>query len=146
MCLMCQGLTRAEVTAIMRSQILEHGFSITTVEAGGRREPPFAYTVGLSRTDHPELICFNVHPDCAVRSLTPIARAVLDEGFVLDEGSDVDAVLGGTGARLLRFPDSSTHLFDANRFYRKAGGPPVRALQLVWPRCEPLPYNRAGLD
>ena len=39
---------------------------------------------------------------------------------------------------MLEFPDSSTHLLDANHFYRKAGGPPVPALQVLWPRCVAL--------
>lgn len=45
---------------------------------------------------------------------------------------------GGEGGQLLPFPDSSTHLIYANEFYRKAGRPPVPALQLLWPHREPL--------
>lgn len=135
MCLMCQGWNRREVDALMRSQILEHGYSITSVEADGPENPAFSYTVGLSRVDHPEIICFGMHHGCAHAALTVLARAVLDQGVTLAEGADVDAYYGpdARGGLLLDFPDSSTHLFDANHFYRPAGGPPVPALQLLWP-------------
>ncbi len=140
MCLECQGWTKREVYALMRSRILEHGFTITMVEPDGPANPPFAYTVGLSRVDHPEIICFNMCPACAERALTPLARAVLDLDVRLSEGAEVDHYFGpeATGAQLLEFPDSSTHLFDANNFYRRAGGPPVPALQLLWPDYVPL--------
>jgi hypothetical protein len=140
MCLECQGWTKREVYAWMRSRILEHGFTITMVDPDGPASPPFAYTVGLSRVDHPEIICFNMCPACAERALTPLARAVLDLEVRLSEGAEVDHYFGpeATGAQLLEFPDSSTHLFDANNFYRRAGGPPVPALQLLWPDYVPL--------
>jgi hypothetical protein len=41
-------------------------------------------------------------------------------------------------AELLRFPDSSTHLFMANSMYRAPGGPPIPALQVYWPTRQPL--------
>ena len=140
MCLMCQGMSAQEVFALTRSRILEHGFTMNFVEGEGDKNPPFAYTVGLSRWDHPEVICFNMCPECSNVTLTPIARAVIDRGERFSAGSDLDALYGPEewGAEILEFPDSSTHLLDANHFYRKAGGPPVPALQVLWPRCVPL--------
>lgn len=62
---------------------------------------------------------------------------MIDRGERFEEGSDLGHLYGPDewGAEALDFPDSSTHLFVANRYYRKAGGPPVAALQVFWPRC-----------
>jgi hypothetical protein len=140
MCLMCQGWSRAEMVAMLRDRILTYGYTIIDVGGDGPANPPYAYTAGLSRVDHPELIFFGAHPDCAYQALEAIARLVVREGRRFDEGSSLDDVYGpsGRGGQLLRFPDSSAHLIFANEFYRKAGGPPVPALQLLWPEREPL--------
>lgn len=144
MCLMCQGWSRADMVAMLRDRILTYGYTMVDIAAEGPANPPFAYTIGLSRVDHPELIFFGVHRDCALRALEPIAQLVVDGRRRFDEGSDLDDVYGpgGEGGRLLRFPDSSTHLIFANEFYRRAGGPPVPALQLLWPHREPLLNRR----
>lgn len=148
MCLMCQGWSRADVVAMLRDRILTFGYTIIDISSDGPANPPFAYTAGLSRVDHPELVFFGGHPDCAYQALEAIARLVVGEGRRFDEGSDLDGVYGpsGKGARLLRFPDSSTHLIYANEFYRRAGGPPVPALQLLWPNREPLLNGQLTAD
>lgn len=140
MCLACNGMSRRDLYGLVRSRILEFGFTVIHVEGAGPANPPFAYTVGLSGRDQPELIVFAMHQECASQALEPVARAVL-AGARLHEGADLDAIHApdsGSSAVLLDFPDSSTHLLVANDFYRRAGGPPVPALQLLWPDQEPM--------
>lgn len=44
----------------MKKKIASHGFAIMNI-LGKENEPPFSYTVGLSKTyNHPELICFGL--------------------------------------------------------------------------------------
>ncbi len=167
MCRMCDGMTAREYWGYVRSQVLEHGWFLQAIEGTDDRNPPFAYTVGLSRFDHPEIITFGMHPDCAYGTIAPLAQWVLagarfDEGHDLtdvyntcphlieeyDEWGDPLAEYDGPGgydecdcpppAELLRFPDSSTHLLIANDMYRGAGRPPVPALQVYWPSEIPL--------
>lgn len=139
MCRMCQGMTAREAIGQVRDTILRHGWAIEYVESDGSREnPSFAYTVGLSRWEHPEFICFRMCPEHVSRFLNRLGTAVL-AGRRFDEGDDLsDVFTGADPGELLRFPDSSTHLYLANDFYRPAGGRPVPALQLYFPSTNPL--------
>jgi uncharacterized protein DUF4262 len=142
MCVICSGLTEKEYWGWVRSKILQHGWFLQAIEADGPRNPAFAYTVGLSRWDHPELIAFGMHPCCAHAAVTPVASAVM-EGQRFDEGSDLSGLYEfEEPVELLRFPDSSTHLYLANDMYRGAGKPPVPALQLLCPTEIPLLHGR----
>lgn len=140
MCLMCEGMTAAQYRGKLRDIILRRGWAVVAVEDGGDSEPAFGYTVGLSRWDHPELIMFGAHAPCCATALDRIAELVCD-GRRFDEGADLSAVFPEGRGELLRFPDSSTHLFVANEFYRPAGGAPVPALQLYFPARTPLLWS-----
>jgi len=134
----CDGLTDTEYWDRMQDRILANGWTVQYVVGEDSRNPSFAYTIGLSRYAHPEIIVFTCHPECAMRSLEPLARAVLD-GRRFDEGDDLTGLYPySENAELLRFPDSSTHLFMANTMYRTPGQPPIPALQLYWPICQRL--------
>jgi hypothetical protein len=138
MCEFCDGLTDTEYWGRMQDRILANGWTVQYVVGEDSRNPTFAYTIGLSRYAHPEIIVFTCHPECAMRSLEPLARAVLD-GRRFDEGDDLTGLYPySENAELLRFPDSSTHLFMANTMYRTPGQPPIPALQLYWPTCQRL--------
>jgi hypothetical protein len=143
MCGMCQGVTARELIGQVRDTILRRGWAIQYVESDGSREnPDFAYTVGLSRVDHPEFICFRMCPEHAGRSLNRLGAAVL-AGRRFAEGDDLSDVFPGDDpGELLWFPDSSTHLYLANDFYRRAGGRPIPALQLYFPSTHPLVAGR----
>lgn len=140
MCDMCQGMTAREAMGQLRDAILRDGWAIEYVETdGSRANPTFAYTVGLSRWDHPEFICFQMCPEHTARYLNGLGAAVR-AGRRFDEGDDLSEVFpeyDDPGA-LLRFPDSSTHLYLANELYRAAGGRPIPALQLYLPSTHPL--------
>lgn len=140
MCKMCLGMTSREYVGYVRDTILRHGWAIQYVTGDGEPEnPEFAYTVGMSRWDHPEFICFRMCPEHAGRSLNRLAEAVVS-GRRFDEGDDLADLFPGSSdpGELLRFPDSSTHLHLANDFYRPAGGRPVPALQFYFPSTSPL--------
>jgi len=134
MCKMCEGGTMADQWAWIRDRILTTGWCLQAIEGGDERNPDFAYTIGLSRYDHPELIVFGMHPSCAQAAIEPVARAVTI-GHSFEEDDDISFLYpaGWPPPALLRFPDSSTHLLWANDMYRGAGKPPIAALQLFWP-------------
>jgi hypothetical protein len=138
MCEFCDGPTDTAYWDRVQDLIQANGWTVQYVMGEDDRNPAFAYTIGLSRCTHPEIIVFICHPECAMRALEPLARAVLD-GRRFDEGDDLSGLYPySEKAELLRFPDSSSHLFMANSMYRAPGEPPIPALQLYWPTREPL--------
>ena len=138
MCEFCDGPADAEYWDRVQNLILANGWTVQYVLGADSRNPAFAYTIGLSQYTHPEIIVFTCHPECAMHSLEPLARAVLN-GRRFDEGHDLGSLYPySEKAELLRFPDSSTHLFMANSMYRAPGGPPRPALQVYWPTRQPL--------
>lgn len=82
-----------------------------------------------------------MHPCCAHDALAPLAEAVL-AGMRFDEGEDVSFLFSGYAEvpppQLLRFPDSSTHLFVANDLFGADDQEPVPALHIFWPSEIPL--------
>ena len=128
MCFKCDGMTHDEYARQVEQHLTTHGWMVNHVEDDGDRNPSFAYTLGLSLHRHPELIIFDSPP---YRALEPLALAVL-AGRRFDEGDDVSDLYAGR-PQLLRLPDSSTHLYVANDMFRQPGGPPIPALQLLWP-------------
>ena len=121
MCDVCGGITNDEYLQRLVDSIRMHAWTVQFIEGDDQRNPAFAYTLGLSLRGHPEFITFNCRPESVQGDLGPLVRAVLD-GERFDEGDD-----------LSRFPDSTTHLYTANGMFRRAGDPPIQALQFVWP-------------
>jgi hypothetical protein len=135
MCDVCGGITNEEYQQRLVTNIRTYGWTAQYVEGEGVRNPPFAYTLGLSLHQHPELIMFNCWPQQVQRFFGPLAQAVVD-GQAFDEGSDLTDVFPfyppDEVPQLLRMPDSSTHLYTANDMFRPPGSPPIPALQLIW--------------
>ena len=129
---------------LTRSAILEHGWYVQLVGMGvcaepgcdggqdvPAREPPYAYTVGLTRyRDHPEVITFGSCMDCGSRALNLVGTAV-HEGRDVTDPEVLDSLFGPGSARMVDVADSSTHLLVANGMYRAAGRPPIPALRLL---------------
>ncbi|GAA1610561.1 hypothetical protein GCM10009789_76150 [Kribbella sancticallisti] len=136
MCDVCGGITNDEYLERLVTNIRAYGWTAQYIEGDDDRNPAFAYTLGLSLQRHPELILFNCRPEQVQRILGPVAQAVLD-GRRFDEGADLSDVFpeysSAETPRLLRMPDSSTHLYTANSMFRRPGDPPIPALQLLWP-------------
>jgi hypothetical protein len=133
MCDICGGITNPEYQQRLLSNIQQHGWTAQFIEGADDRNPPYAYTLGLSLHGHPEFITFNCHPSFVASEFQPLAEAVLS-GRRFDEGDELGDLLL---PRLLRLPDSTTHLYTANTMFRRPGDPPIEALQLVWPTRTP---------
>ncbi|MGH3491186.1 MAG: DUF4262 domain-containing protein [Actinopolymorphaceae bacterium] len=105
-------------------------------------EPPFAYTIGLTRFQgHPEIITFALCVDHLGDTLNVLGEAVR-VGIDVRSPAFLDELFQPGTARMITVEDSSRYLRGANRFYRAAGQPPVPALQLVWADGEGLfPWN-----
>jgi hypothetical protein len=137
MCDVCGGITNDEYLQRLVDNIRTHGWTLQFIEGDDQRNPPFAYTLGLSLRNHPEFITFNCRPESVQRDLEPVIQAVLD-GDRFDEGDDLSRYYSAERKpELLRFPDSTTHLYTANGMFRRAGDPPIEALQFVWPSQVP---------
>jgi hypothetical protein len=136
MCDVCGGITDEEFEERLVTNIRTYGWTAQYVVGEGARNPAFAYTLGLSLYQHPELIIFNCPVEQVQQILGPIAQAVLD-GQEFDEGSDLGRVFPACPPaqvpQLLRMPDSSTHLYTANDMFRPPGEPPLPALQIISP-------------
>jgi hypothetical protein len=137
MCEMC-GIADEEYAEQIATKIRSNGWTTQYVLSEDERNPGYGYTLGLSLHLHPEFIVFDEVPDRAYLALKPLAWAVI-QGREFDEGDDLSEFYPPPDqAELLRFPDSSTHLLAANGMFRLHGGPPIAALQLVWPNRLPL--------
>jgi Domain of unknown function (DUF4262) len=138
MCDLCDGLSEHDYQQRIIRNVRRYGWTVQYVLGEDSRNPSFAYTIGLSRVRHPEIILFDRPPEQAFHALRQLAWPVVT-GLSFDEGDDLsDFYPPGERAELLRFPDSSTHLFAANALYRRDDEPPVPALQLLWP--DPLAW------
>jgi len=114
--------------AWLRETIREHGWAIQAVYAEPDQwRPPFAYTVGLTRFGHPELVVFGLHQSEAAAVLNGLggrARAGLRlvDGMVFAPGA-----VGQAALRMAHLPNPEDVLFTAVGRY----GPRVRALQVI---------------
>lgn len=75
-------LTPPDFVAKVEANIAEYGVHVTWVAD----EAPFAYTVGLARRGHEELLISGLGPSYAVGILQDIAHMVLEAGAVLKPG------------------------------------------------------------
>ena len=127
MCPLCENptLTQADVYAAQARTIEAEGWLIQSV-TGDRLHAPFAYTVGLTDFDLPELVVTGLRRGLACRLLDAVAEHSLHseppnpgERIQLNSGPLVEVVQ-------LEHPDA--HLFTAVALR----GPDIAALQLVW--------------
>ena len=103
--------------------IERHGWQVTAV-LGSRTFPPYAYTVGLSLRDLPELVITGLTAEVAGGILNDHARLVASGEWVPEpEGS------GGGRFRVIEVTKPGERLAVADN----VNGGPVPAYQLVWP-------------
>ena len=124
MCWMCDhpGSTVADYHDVVRAKILRRGWAVQYVESA---RMPFAYTVGLSDYDVPELLMTNVSPQRAARVLSGSAERIL-HGAELTAGQQF-TFCGGPMLEVVEVDHPDVHLTCAVALYG-----PIRALQLVW--------------
>lgn len=96
----------------------------------GEGEPPFAYTVGLTEKQMPELYIFGLPPEVAARTLNDAAQQMLDRGEPFVDDEVVEKVL--TIPLVARAASSLEDVGVARRFY----GHDIDLVQLVWPDPE----------
>ncbi|QNN52334.1 DUF4262 domain-containing protein [Nocardioides mesophilus] len=141
--------TRARMLADVRRRIDEHGWTVQAVGAQcsvpgccssylspASDDADFGYTIGLSRyRGHPELIVTGIPQLETTHPLNLMGERVRD-GERFAGGDLVDDLCPCTSLVALIEVDprkSVEYLLVANQVYRNPGGPPVRALQMVWP-------------
>ena len=118
------------------TNIAAHGVHLQWVAAGDG-DPCFAYTVGLQAfDDHPELITFGANGEDSQVILNNFVFRIRDRVQRFETPLEVRDFGSGYPVRLHPVADSTTHLTAANAMYRIGGGPPIRALQVVWPDVE----------
>lgn len=128
MCVRCEGRTLEEVRQHYLELIEVHGWAVCGVEGG--TEPPFAYTVGLTRFHgHPELLVSGLELTDATGLLNEVGETVR-EGVRLQAGGVMTWDDHDHRLVLLRVRDPD-RLVYAQEIYRTAAGP-VPALQVVW--------------
>jgi hypothetical protein len=107
------------------------GHAVQWVGAG-EGEPCFAYTIGLTSDQLPELIIFGLSGPVSAEILNVVAHQVRvgmtlfpGQEFILGDGSAHVHVLAND------VTDTTTHQLWANELCGEPGAP-VRALQLIW--------------
>lgn len=122
----------AGIHSRIRDDVERRGWRVVLVAEGDPGEPPFAYTIGLTRTfAHPELILVGLAPAGAHAMLDELGERVRG-GAVLKPGDDVSGIIEGFACRIdavdpLWMPE---YVGQALAFYDPA---PVRLLQALWP-------------
>lgn len=115
---------------LVRNNINNFGVHLQWV---GDAQPPFAYSVGMLSFEHPEFIVFQTSASTSQWLLNNFAFRVRDKVQGFAAGEEVHGLLAEHSVYLLEVIDSTKHLTVTNRMYRRPGGPPVRALQVVLP-------------
>ncbi|MBV8861715.1 MAG: DUF4262 domain-containing protein [Mycobacterium sp.] len=125
MCWMCDhpGSTRADYLAVMREKMLKCGWAVQYVESDRR---PFAYTIGLTRDELPELLVTGLSPPHALELLNDVARHILRNGPP-EPGALIVSPDGDT-AEVVEVEHPDAHLYFAVAMFDTE----VKALQLVW--------------
>lgn len=109
----------------VREILDEHCWIVQGVERDSRR-PPYAYTVGLTGHDRPELVVTGMRYERAVRLLDGMAAHLLHA-----EAPAPGAVVpldGGPVVEFVRVAEPAVHLLVAAACY----GPDISALQLAY--------------
>jgi len=125
MCWMCDhpGATMQDHLDEVRSKMLRHGWAVHYVEAN---RTPYAYTVGLTRRDLPELLVTGVSPQGASRLLTSAVEYAL-RGAALAPGAQW-TLRAGPRVEAVEVEHPDAHMGAAVAFFADE----LRAVQLVW--------------
>lgn len=107
----------------VRSRIPDGGVTVQAVTGPGR--PTVAYTVGLTRLGHAELLVTGVSASVAEGLLGHVAAYVIERSVLL-AGETMEA--GPWRLEVVRVPHADVHLPTSVALY----GVEVSALQLVW--------------
>ena len=125
----------ADFSALLRhqDQIIDRvGWAVTAVLPTPEHPgAPFAYTVGLTAHDHPELVIAGLDPLSAQALLNDLAARVYDTGARFTHGQRVSDLIAGYDAVILEGP--ATDDLHPGAAYARYGRDRVRLRQIVWP-------------
>ena len=114
--------------AWLREAIRAHGWAVQAVAADpARLQPPFAYTVGLTRFGHPELVVFGLDDQVACALLNSLGVRARSGLRIADGAVFAPGVAAPRALRAVGHPYPDEVLFTAVRRY----GPRVTALQVL---------------
>ncbi|MFC4148051.1 DUF4262 domain-containing protein [Micromonospora mangrovi] len=118
-----------------QSEIIDRvGWSVTFVHAADD-EPghavPFAYTVGLTAHDHPELLIAGLDPATSQALLNDLAGRVYDKVERFGHGQRINDLIAGYDAVIVD-GDADDPLYPGAA-YGRYGHQRVRVQQIVWP-------------
>ena len=120
------------------SEIIDRcGLMVQWVGAGADT-PAFAYTVGLAKLDHPELIIFGLSPQTAQGVLNSMGLPVVAKTRRWGPGRSNDVFGGAMPALLVEVRDSADYLLAANSMFAIPGQGPLPALQVLHPEAAGL--------
>lgn len=127
---------RAAVVEDTRAKITKYGWSVVgvfpTAEGDG---VPFAYTVGLTAKQLPELAIYGLHSRVSHPVLNAAARQMVEAGAPLVSGQRVKGVLaGGVELAAVEMTDRTEDLSMVRQVYGSLGA----AVQLCWPDVDGL--------
>jgi hypothetical protein len=92
---------------------------------------PFAYTVGLTAHDYPELITAGLPPEVAHNLLNDLARRVYDKAERFTHGQRISDLIAGYDAIIIDGPPTDDLL--PSMAIARYGRHQIRLQQLVWP-------------
>ena len=114
--------------AWLREAIRLHGWAVQSVAANpARRQPPFAYTIGLTRYGHAELVVFGLDDHDARTVLDRLGHRARSGVQIADGAVFAPDVAGPRALRIVQHPFPAEVLFVAVRRY----GPRVTAMQIL---------------
>lgn len=124
MCSACEDPDRSGYLERLREGVAERGWMVQGVVNSGSY-PPWAYTIGLSGYDLPELVVTGLPVVAAGKLLNDVASRVL--GSSPPAAGERVALPGGPLVEVVALAEPSAHLMVATALY----GNEIRALQLV---------------
>lgn len=122
----------AQEFARFDTHIGEYGWSV--VHVGGDEEgddPPFAYSVGLTLHELPEVLLVGLDPESAHWMVNDAAELLLDRGGVR-VGDELTIDAGHAKLRVAPCPDPERLLLAAAAYFRSRGNRSIEAVQLLW--------------
>lgn len=119
--------------AELEAMVAEHGVAVRVVAGSDpdSDDGAFAYTVGLSRKDHPELVCDGLPQDSSYALLDQLGRRVVEDGVVLEHGqlfhADAADADQGLPVAIITAEDDDDLTAVAQLYGARS------ALQVIWP-------------
>lgn len=130
-----------ELLQTQQRLINEFGWAVTAVLPDlGESRTTFAYTVGLTERDLPELVVAGLDPLIAKELLNDVAERISSSGEWFSHGQRVTDLLDGYDVIIVGGP--ATDALLPGMAYARYGKERVRLQQIVWPD----PYSRFPWD